>query len=120
MTRDKIQYCLVQLQWLKKCIEKKSTYKEKVRDINQAKDEIFNALNSEGLIYEHTLEYPYGEYSEIEGCMRAMEKMVIAKVDIKTKKEALEKNFKSLERHIDYYLKIRPEIKEGDSFEIYL
>ena len=120
MTRDKIQHCLVQLKWLRICIEKKSTYKEKVRDIKQAKEEIFNALDSEGLIYEHEVLYPYGNYSEMEGCLRAMEKMVVAKVHNTAKKEALEKNFNSLIRHIDYYLKIRPEIKEGDSFEIYL
>ena len=50
MQRDKIQACLVQVDWLRKCLSKASTLKEKNRDIDQAYAEVIDYLNEIGPI----------------------------------------------------------------------
>ena len=119
MQRDKIQACLVQVDWLRKCLSKASTLKEKNRDIDQAYAEIIEYLNEPGQIFEHTMYYPYGDYGVIEANLRSWEETIVAKVGLKTKFKTLADLHKSLLLHVKYYA-IGRNIKEGEEFEIYL
>ena len=119
MQRDKIQAALVQVDWLRKCLSKASTLKEKNRDIDQAYAEIIEYLNEPGQIFEHTMYYPYGDYGVIEACLRCFEETIVAKVGLNTKMKTLADLHKSLLLHVKYYA-IGKNIKEDDSFEIYI
>ena len=119
MQRDKIQACLVQVDWLRKCLSKASTLKEKNRDIDQAYAEIIDYLNEPGQIFEHTMYYPYGDYGVIEANMRSWEETIVAKVGLNTKMKTLADLHKSLLLHVKYYA-IGKNIKEDDSFEMYI
>ena len=117
MQRDKIQAALVQVDWLRKCLSKASTLKEKNRDINQAYAEVIEYLNEPGQIFEHTMYYPYGEYGVIEANLRSWEETIVARVSIQTKMKTLADLHKSLLLHVKYYA-IGHQVKEGDVFEI--
>ena len=117
MQRDKIQACLVQVDWLRKVLSKKSTLSEKQRDIDQAYAEILEYLNEPGEIFQHTLYYAYGDYGVIEACLRSFEETIVAKVGLKTKFKTLADLHKSLLLHVKYYA-IGHQVKEGDVFEI--
>jgi hypothetical protein len=119
MQRDKIQACLVQVDWLRKCLTKASTLSEKNRDINQAYKEVIEYLNEVGQVFDHTMYYPYGDYSVIEANLRSWEETITSKVSIQTKMKTLEDLHKSLLLHVKYYA-IGKNIKEGDVFEMYL
>ena len=119
MQRDKIQACLVQVDWLRKCLSKASTLKEKNRDIDQAYAEVLDYLNEPGQIFEHTMYYPYGDYGVIEANLRCWEETIVAKVGLNTKLKTLADLHKSLLLHVKYYA-IGKNIKEGDSFEMYI
>ena len=119
MQRDKIQACLVQVDWLRKCLSKASTLKEKNRDIDQAYAEILEYLNEPGQIFEHTMYYAYGDYGVIEANLRSWEETIVAKVGLKTKFKTLADLHKSLLLHVKYYA-IGKNIKEDDSFEMYI
>ena len=119
MQRDKIQACLVQVDWLRKCLSKASTLKEKNRDIDQAYAEVIDYLNEIGPIFEHTLYYAYGDYGVIEANLRSWEETIVAKVGLKTKFKTLADLHKSLLLHVKYYA-IGKNIKEDDSFEMYI
>ena len=119
MQRDKIQAALVQVDWLRKCLSKASTLKEKNRDINQAYAEVIEYLNEPGQIFEHTMYYPYGEYGVIEANLRSWEETIVARVSIQTKMKTLADLHKSLLLHVKYYA-IGKNIKEDDVFEIYI
>ena len=119
MQRDKIQACLVQVDWLRKCLSKASTLKEKNRDIDQAYAEVIEFLNEPGQIFEHTMYYPYGDYGVIEANLRCWEETIVAKVGLKTKFKTLADLHKSLLLHVKYYA-IGHQVKEDDEFEIYL
>ena len=119
MQRDKIQACLVQVDWLRKCLSKASTLKEKNRDIDQAYAEVIEYLNEPGQIFEHTMYYPCGDYGVIEANLRSWEETIVAKVGLNTKLKTLADLHKSLLLHVKYYA-IGKNIKEDDSFEIYL
>ena len=119
MQRDKIQACLVQVDWLRKCLSKASTLKEKQRDIDQAYAEILDYLNEPGQIFSHTMYYPYGDYGVIEANLRSWEETIVAKVGLNTKLKTLADLHKSLLLHVKYYA-IGHQIKEGEEFEIYL
>ena len=117
MQRDKIQACLVQVDWLRKVLSKSSTLSEKTRDVNQAYAEVIDYLNEPGQIFEHTMYYPYGEYGVIEANLRSWEETIVAKVGLNTKLKTLENLHKSLLLHVKYYA-IGHQVKEGDVFEI--
>ena len=119
MQRDKVAAALVQVDWLRKCLSKASTLKEKNRDINQAYAEVIEYLNEVGPVFEHTMYYPYGDYSVIEANLRSWEDIITARVDIKTKMKTLGDLHKGLLLHVKYYA-IGKNIKEGDVFEIYI
>ena len=119
MQRDKIQACLVQVDWLRKCLSKASTLKEKNRDIDQAYAEVIDYLNEVGQVFEHTMYYPYGEYGVIEANLRSWEETIVAKVGLNTKLKTLADLHKSLLLHVKYYA-IGHQVKEDDEFEIYL
>ena len=119
MQRDKIQAALVQVDWLRKCLSKASTLKEKNRDIDQAYKEVIEYLNEVGQVFEHTMYYPYGDYGVIEANLRSWEETITAKVSIQTKMKTLEDLHKSLLLHVKYYA-IGRNIKEDDSFEMYI
>ena len=119
MQRDKIQAALVQVDWLRKCLSKASTLKEKNRDINQAYTEVIEYLNEPGQIFNYTMYYPYGEYGVIEANLRSWEETIVAKTSIQTKMKTLADLHKSLLLHVKYYA-IGHQIKEDDEFEIYL
>ena len=117
MQRDKIQACLVQVDWLRKCLSKASTLKEKNRDIDQAYAEVLDYLNEPGQIFEHTMYYPYGDYGVIEANLRCWEDIITSKVSLQTKMKTLADLHKSLLLHVKYYA-IGHQVKEGDVFEI--
>ena len=117
MQRDKIQACLVQVDWLRKCLSKASILKEKQRDIDQAYAEVIEYLNEPGQIFEHTMYYPYGDYGVIEANLRCWEETIVAKVGLNTKFKTLADLHKSLLLHVKYYA-IGHQIKEGEEFEI--
>ena len=117
MQRDKIQAALVQVDWLRKCLSKASTLKEKNRDIDQAYAEVIDYLNEIGPIFEYTLYYAYGDYGVIEANLRSWEETIVAKVGLKTKFKTLADLHKSLLLHVKYYA-IGHQVKEGDVFEI--
>ena len=119
MQRDKIQACLVQVDWLRKCLSKASTLKEKNRDIDQAYAEVIEFLNEPGQIFEHTMYYPYGDYGVIEANLRSWEETIVAKVGLNSKMKTLADLHKSLLLHVKYYA-IGKNIKEDDSFEMYI
>ena len=119
MQRDKIQACLVQVDWLRKCLSKASTLKEKNRDIDQAYAEVLDYLNEPGQIFEHTMYYPYGDYGVIEANLRCWEDIITSKVSLQTKMKTLADLHKSLLLHVKYYA-IGHQVKEGEEFEIYL
>ena len=119
MQRDKIQAALVQVDWLRKCLSKASTLKEKNRDIDQAYAEVIDYLNEIGPIFEYTLYYAYGDYGVIEANLRSWEETIVAKVGLKTKFKTLADLHKSLLLHVKYYA-IGHQVKEGEEFEIYL
>ena len=119
MQRDKIAAALVQVDWLRKCLSKASTLKEKNRDIDQAYAEVIDYLNEIGPIFEHTLYYAYGDYGVIEANLRSWEETIVAKVGLKTKFKTLADLHKSLLLHVKYYA-IGHQVKEGEEFEIYL
>ena len=119
MQRDKVAAALVQVNWLRKCLSKASTLSEKNRDINQAYKEVIEYLNEPGQIFSHTMYYPYGEYGVIEANMRSWEETIVAKVGLNTKLETLADLHKSLLLHVKYYA-IGKNIKEDDSFEMYI
>ena len=119
MQRDKIQAALVQVDWLRRCLSKASTLKEKNRDINQAYAEVIEYLNEPGQVFEHTMYYPYGNYDVIEANLRSWEETITARVSIQTKMKTLEDLHKSLLLHVKYYA-IGHQVKEGEEFEIYL
>ena len=119
MQRDKIQACLVQVDWLRKCLSKASTLKEKNRDIDQAYAEIIDYLNEPSQIFSHTMYYPYGNYDVIEANLRSWEETITAKTSIQTKMKTLADLHKSLLLHVKYYA-IGKNIKEDDSFEMYI
>ena len=119
MQRDKIQAALVELQWLRRCLSKASTLKEKNRDINQAYAEVIEYLNEPTQVFEHTMYYPYGDYSVIEANLRSWEDIITARVDIKTKMKTLGDLHKGLLLHVKYYA-IGHQIKEDDEFEMYI
>ena len=119
MQRDKVAAALVQVDWLRKCLSKASTLKEKQRDIDQAYAEIIDYLNEPGQIFEHTMYYPYGDYGVIEANMRSWEETIVAKVGLNTKMKTLADLHKSLLLHVKYYA-IGKNIKEDDSFEMYI
>ena len=117
MQRDKIQAALVQVDWLRRCLSKASTLKEKNRDIDQAYKEVIEYLNEPGQVFDHTMYYPYGDYSVIEANLRSWEDIITAKVSIQTKMKTLGDLHKSLLLHVKYYA-IGHQVKEGDVFEI--
>ena len=119
MQRDKVAAALVQVDWLRKCLSKASTLKEKNRDINQAYAEVIDYLNEVGPIFDHTMYYPYGDYSVIEANLRCWEEIITAKVGLNTKFKTLADLHKSLLLHVKYYA-IGKNIKEDDSFEMYI
>ena len=119
MQRDKIQAALVQVDWLRRCLSKASTLKEKNRDIDQAYAEVLDYLNEPGQIFQHTMYYPYGDYSVIEANLRSWEETIVAKVGLKTKFKTLADLHKGLLLHVKYYA-IGHQVKEGEEFEIYL
>jgi hypothetical protein len=119
MQRDKIQACLVQVDWLRKCLSKASTLSEKNRDINQAYKEVIEYLNEPGQIFEHTMYYPYGDYSVIEANLRSWEETIVSRTSIQTKMKILGDLHKGLLLHVKYYA-IGRNIKEEDSFEMYI
>ena len=117
MQRDKIAAALVQVDWLRKCLSKASALKEKEKDIDQAYAEVLDYLNEPGQIFQHTMYYPYGDYSVIEANLRSWEETIVARVDIKTKMKILADLHKGLLLHVKYYA-IGHQVKEGDVFEI--
>ena len=119
MQRDKVAAALVQVDWLRKCLSKASTLKEKNRDIDQAYKEVIEYLNEVGPIFEHTMYYPYGDYSVIEANLRSWEEIITSRVSIQTKMKTLADLHKSLLLHVKYYA-IGKNIKEGDVFEMYI
>ena len=119
MQRDKIQAALVQVDWLRRCLSKASTLSEKTRDINQAYEEVIEFLNEVGPIFEHTMYYPYGDYGVIEANLRSWEETIVAKVGLNSKMKTLADLHKSLLLHVKYYA-IGKNIKEDDSFEMYI
>lgn len=117
--RDKLQLCLVTANWCRREISKLNTQKDKLGSCRQAREEILYYIAVEGLEYPQELLYPYGEYTEIEACLRCIEEIIIAKIPIKDRQKTLNMLFDSLEEHIKREAELK-KIKEDQAYEIYL
>ena len=117
--RDKLQLCLKTANWCRGEISKLNTQKDKLRSCREAREQILYYIAIEGLEYEQELLYPYGEYTEVEACLRCIEDTIIAKQPIRERKKTLNMLFDSLEEHIKREAKLK-RIKEDQAYEIYL
>ena len=117
--RDKLKLCLVTANWCRGEVSKLNTQKDKLRSCRQAREEILYYIAVEGLEYPQELLYAYGEYTEVEACLRCIEDTIIAKIPIKDRQKTLNMLFDSLEEHIKRQTKLR-RIKEDQAYEIYL
>ena len=120
MTRDKVKSALVEIEWLRKRLMGFDTYLHKVRDINQCRDQVLYYLfHVEGERKEHEVLYEYSlvPISEIEGCIRIIEKWIIRKCDEKTRREQIDHFFERLLVHVKYNFKLL-KIKEDVEYEI--
>ena len=109
MVRDRVQSALVEVEWLRKRLMGLDTYKHKVRDINQCRDQVLYYLfHVEGERKEKELLYEYSltPISEIEGCIRIIENWIVRKCDERTRREPKDHIFERLLVHIKYNWKI--------------
>lgn len=117
--RDKLQLCLKTADWCRNEISKLNTQKDKLRSCREAREQILYYIGVEGLEYPQELLYPYGEYTEVEACLRCIEDTIITKISIKERQKTLNMLFDSLEEHIKRQAKLK-RIKEDQAYEIYL
>ena len=120
MVRDRVQAALVEVEWLRKRLMGLDTYKHKVRDINQCRDQVLYYLfHVEGERIQHELLYEYSltKPSDIEINLRQLEKFITIKCDNKTRRETIEMIFDRLLVHVKYNWKIR-NIGDDEDYEI--
>ena len=118
--RDKLQLCLKTANWCRGEVSKLNTQKDKLRSCREAREQILYYMTVEGLEYPQKLLYAYGEYTEVEACLRCIEETIIAKVSVKERQKTLNMLFDSLEEHIKRQAILKRIKGDDQPYEIYL
>ena len=88
--RDVIGYCLVQLEYLRRNLQKEETLERKLYIVNQVEKEIISALYQPIIEGKHELKYPYLPIPDkIEGKIRFAESILVTGTAAATKRTKL-------------------------------